>query len=175
MGTMVDTLLPLYRTVPAVLAVEGTRVDSAKGAERNGREGMFGPLQGTRQHVFGPLHWSKGRDGHLHVLSGPRVERFRRSISNVEPKQEWKYGKLWNLLKGFSSRAGTTKRCQIKDPTPVVPSFRTPPRWVFGLHVGAYHSVGLEPQPLQNNQSLMEPTPAEVVPTFKTPSCLHDG
>ncbi|CAN6283705.1 unnamed protein product [Urochloa humidicola] len=157
---MVDTLLPLYRTVPAVLAVEGIRVDWAKGAERNGREGMFGPLQGTR-------HWSKGRDGHLHVLSGPRVERVRRSISNVEPKQDWKHGNLWNLLKGFSSSAGTTKRCQIKDPTPeVVPSFRTPPCWVFGLHVGAYHSVGSEPQPLQNNQSLMEPIPAEVVPTF---------
>ena len=33
---------------------------------------------------------------------------------------------------------------QIKDPTPevVVPTFRIPPRLVFGLHDGAEHSVG---------------------------------
>jgi len=139
---MVDILLPLYSTVPMVLVVEGTKVDLAMGAERNGMEAMFGQLQGTRQHA---LNWSKGKDGHL--LSGPRLELVWSRTSKIgQPKQEWKHGNLlWNPLKGFGGSAGTTEWLdQIKDPTPaaVVPTFRTPPRLVFGLHDGAEHSVG---------------------------------
>jgi len=125
-----------------VLVVEGTKVDLAMGAERNGMEAMFGQLQGTRQHA---LNWSKGKDGHL--LSGPRLELVWSRTSKIgQPKQEWKHGNLlWNPLKGFGGSAGTTEWLdQIKDPTPaaVVPTFRTPPRLVFGLHDGAEHSVG---------------------------------
>jgi len=164
---MVDILLPLYSTVPMVLAVEGTKVDSAMGAERNGTE-MFGQLQGTRQHT---LNWSKGKDGHL--LSGPRREPVWSRTSKIgQLKQEWKHGNLLgNLLKGFRGSAGTMEGLdQIKDPTQevVVPTFRTPPRLVFGLHDGAEHSVGLQPQPLQNDKSgaVKEPTLEAVVPTF---------
>lgn len=134
MGTVVDILLPMYSTIPMVLVVGVTRVNSAK------EEATFGQLQGTRQHA---LNWSKGKVGHLLYGYGPKLGPVQNRASKIgKAKQEWKLvDLLWNKLKGF---VVSGRLDQIKEPTPevLVPTFRTPPRLVLGLHDGAEYSVG---------------------------------